>query len=141
MELSEKIRTEQIIERDIYVRQNHYIELLMKNDESFFDELKNYYTNKCHVCGETGLDGLESNDDDEYECPHCEEKFEGLDDLDSEAKEVYEWYAVSKWLAEKLEQIGEVVYETPDSHIWGRTCTGQPIVLDGTIQRVVQSFS
>lgn len=135
-----KDRAEKLFNQDVLVRQNYYIELLIEHDDSFFDEITNYFTKKCPGCGEVGLEDLEPNDDDEYECYCCDKKFEHLADLELEPKEVYEWYAVSEYLAMKLEAIGEVVYETPDSHIWGRTCTGQSILSDPTLHTIVENM-
>lgn len=53
-------------------------------------------------------------------------------------KEVFEWYCVSNWLGEHLKEYGEVVLVSYGQAWWGRTCTGQAIILDGTIQAVLE---
>jgi hypothetical protein len=58
----------------------------------------------------------------------------------AEPAEVYEWWAVTKWLAEKLEEIGEPVLSNSYGHWWGRTCTGQAMIMDGTLQRVAAAI-
>ena len=51
--------------------------------------------------------------------------------------EIYEYWAVSSWLAEKLKERGEIVIDSyPD--IWGRQTTGQAIKLDGVIRSIAQ---
>ena len=45
-----------------------------------------------------------------------------------------EWWKVSNWLIEKLEEEGEPVIR--DFNIWGRTCSGQAILLDGVITAI-----
>jgi hypothetical protein len=53
-----------------------------------------------------------------------------------QTKEIYEWWLVSNWLCEKLAEEGESVI--PHENIWGRTTTGQAILLDGVITRIQQ---
>jgi len=59
---------------------------------------------------------------------------------DIEQQEVYEWYLVSEWLAKKLDSHGEPVLYGEYNYYWGRTCTGQSIILDGTFQKIAQSI-
>lgn len=48
--------------------------------------------------------------------------------------EIYEHYAVSAWLAEKLEAEGERINrDFAGLNVWGRTTTGQSISIDGVI--------
>jgi hypothetical protein len=54
--------------------------------------------------------------------------------------EVYEWWRVSGWLCDKLHQVGEVTIDNGYGHWWGRTCTGQAWIMDGTLQRVAALF-
>jgi hypothetical protein len=57
-----------------------------------------------------------------------------------EAQEIYEWWAVSEWFAEKLQEQGEPVLRNDYGVWWGRTCTGQSIKLDHVINRIRQSL-
>jgi hypothetical protein len=50
--------------------------------------------------------------------------------------EVYQWFRVSGWLAQKLKQIGECVLDNEFGEWWGRQCCGQSIEMDGTLQKV-----
>lgn len=54
--------------------------------------------------------------------------------LETEPAEIYEWYKVSGWLCEKLKEQGQPVISI--DNIWGRTCTGQAVLLDGVITRI-----
>lgn len=54
----------------------------------------------------------------------------------AEPVEIYEWWRVSGWLAEHLRAIGEPVLDNDYGTWWGRTCTGQGVIMDGTLQRV-----
>ena len=69
----------------------------------------------------------------------AEELLERLEDLEEQPQEIYEWWLVSNWFAEKLSQWGEPTLTDGQSIWWGRTTTGQAISLDGVI--VVQFIS
>lgn len=58
----------------------------------------------------------------------------------AEPAEVYEWWRVSGWLCRQLRDIGEVVIDNGYGSWWGRTCTGQAIIMDGTLQAVARKF-
>lgn len=59
----------------------------------------------------------------------CQDNFEGV--------EIYEYWAISGWLSDKLKERGEVVIDSyPD--IWGRQTTGQAICLDGVIRNIAK---
>jgi hypothetical protein len=73
------------------------------------------------------------------------EQYADLDDYDLisecednyETPEVYEFWAVSGWLADKLRERGEAVADNyPD--IWGRATTGQSIVMDSVIRDIAR---
>jgi hypothetical protein len=54
---------------------------------------------------------------------------------DSDPQEIFEWWRVTdSWLAGKLEEIGEPILDNDYGTWWGRTCSGQSIILDGTMQ-------
>ena len=54
--------------------------------------------------------------------------------------EPYEWWRVSSWLCDQLHAIGEVTIDNGYGHWWGRTCSGQAWIMDGTLQTVAASF-
>ena len=49
-------------------------------------------------------------------------------------REIYEWWDVSDSLARDLQECGEIVVDG----LWGRMCSGQSILLDGTFQDVAR---
>ncbi len=58
-------------------------------------------------------------------------------DIDPYQSEVYEHWAVSPWLAEKLIAAGEKVdTDFAGLNVWARTTTGQQISADGVIARI-----
>lgn len=54
--------------------------------------------------------------------------------------EVYEWWLVSRWLCDQLAAIGEVTINNGYGHFWGRTCTGQGLIMDGTLQQIAARY-
>lgn len=54
--------------------------------------------------------------------------------VDPQQNEIYEHWIVSEWLANRLEDRGEVIErDFYGLTIWGRACTGQAILLDSVI--------
>ena len=72
---------------------------------------------------------------------------ETLDGLDAwreavrengEPQEAYEWWLVSDWLCSRLRDLGEIVIDNGHGSWWGRGCTGQSMIMDGTLQQVAE---
>ena len=54
---------------------------------------------------------------------------------DNEPQEIFEWWRITDtFIASKLEEIGEPILNNDYGTWWGRTCTGQAIICDGTFQ-------
>lgn len=54
-------------------------------------------------------------------------------------KDILEWWRISDALARHLVRIGEPVLRNDFGAWWGRTCSGQDILMDGTIQRLLST--
>ena len=76
------------------------------------------------------LDGSEYNYDDLLE---LSESYDYTEDYSHEA---LEFWAVSRWFAEKLAEKGEAVGELFGLNIWGRATSGQAILLDSVIEEI-----
>lgn len=63
------------------------------------------------------------------------EAIETIENAESEAQEIFEWWAVTNWLMEKLKEKGQPVIDAYPC-LWGRTTTGQAILLDGVISDI-----
>lgn len=60
----------------------------------------------------------------------------GVDPYDY-IREIYEWWAVDSWFGRKLAERGEhVVDGEHGGSMWGRTCTGQAIKIDGVVRQI-----
>ena len=81
--------------------------------------------------------------DDESEADElAEDKGEGFDvETEEENREALEHWIVSDWFGDKLEERGEMVVEFKDFRIWGRTTSGQAILIDGVIRDIEQELN
>ncbi|REK39222.1 MAG: hypothetical protein DWQ46_18220 [Planctomycetota bacterium] len=74
------------------------------------------------------------------------EDIDGLDEWrdavrdSAEPQEVFEWWPVSQFLCEELRAIGQPVIDNGYGLWWGRTCTGQTILMDGTLQAIARKM-
>lgn len=57
-----------------------------------------------------------------------------------EAAEVFQWWLVDSWLAGQLGEIGEPIIDNDYGPWWGRTCCGQGVLMDGTLQRIARRY-
>lgn len=81
------------------------------------------------------LDFEDQNDDNyETEIEKINEEIEQLENLENEPQEVFEWWAVSDYLAEKLESHKGCIIKS--HNYWGRCTTGQAILLDYVITKI-----
>lgn len=101
----------------------------------------------CPICGcihETIDEARDCCGKDEtvYKCDYCGEVLNEDEyyQLDEEPAEIYEWWAVSRWLGDKLKEQGCVVIDSWGKSYWGRECTGQAISLDGCIFNIAKDM-
>lgn len=73
---------------------------------------------------------------------YCDELSEliGQEDDEGNMPEVYEYYIVTSWLAEKLKARGELVAEFFNLVIWGRQTSGQLIYMDAVIDDIAREL-
>lgn len=122
--------TQRLIDRDIYCNQSMLVDAAFKNEFFQYDDINNiiHGDTTCPTYGEPVLPNEDGN------CSLCDEPMD-------ESREVFEWYLVSDWLAEKLEEVGAVVLINDYGTWWGRTCTGQAISMDGTeIEAIAKKY-
>lgn len=130
------------VERDVMACVSGMVEYIInkgfEDREAPFslDDAENYYTTKCPECGDTGSMEETENENGEtiYKCTYCNHKQE--EEFDTEPQEVYEWWIVTNWLGEKLKKHNRVIINDGFNTIWGRTTTGQAILLDGVISEI-----
>ncbi len=113
-----------LVEREIKENMSMLIEDIFKNaqeqDNFLYDEIKNLYRTDEEILNDGNYDNVEE----------CRDNGEDI-------KEVFEWWLISKWLYEKLNEKLEPVFTPNDfNYFWGRTCTGQAICCDYIIQEI-----
>lgn len=100
----------------------------------------------CPVCGTEWNTESEAREccssETLYRCSYCDKLYtpEEYENMEENPQEVYEWWAVTNWLGEKLRDFGEVVIECWGHWYWGRCCTGQAISLDYIISRICHNM-
>jgi hypothetical protein len=103
----------QLVDREGVYRQTSLVELciLKEDDGTIFEKISNLYY-----------------------VP------EGNDPEDTEMKEIFEWWLVSDWFAEQLEEKGQPILDAFDCKWWGRCTTGQAIYMDGVIREIASDM-
>ena len=131
------------VDREVYCNVNSMVDYIIKKawddqDAPFnLEDVENYYVPVCPECGNnTFTEGENEEEETIYICDHCKEVFE--EEPETEPQEVYEWWVVSSWLLSKLKDHNEPVIE--HEQIWGRTTTGQAILLDGVISEICEEL-
>ena len=105
-------------------------DLIEEIKENYEEELKEYIEN-------TFTEITDIEDLNEEELRELAEELNIDIDNFTEPIEALEHWVVSDWLADKLEAYGELI--TKDFlglTIWGRTCSGQAIMLDYVISQI-----
>lgn len=132
-------RAERLIRNEVLACQTGLVEhLLSRSDEPeshlSWDDAANLTRPVCPCCSEDALIDEESMPNWSYvRCNGCGSYF---DDPEHEPQDVLEWWLVSSYLASELEERGEPIATDGHSHWWGRTCSGQAILLDGIMQQI-----
>lgn len=102
------------------------------NCNEIFEEKPEYCS--CYDKDETGEYEDSFEETEAHKCENCGHIVDDIDELDTEPQEIFEWWMVSDWFANKLVEKGESVLL--DESIWGRSCTGQAILLDWVISQI-----
>lgn len=132
----------QLVEREVIYNVSSLISRILEIDESAIDEIP------CSVEDWTSpLEEYETDDKDEqaeldrWESGEytAQEACEALN-LKPYESEIYEYWLISEYLAEKLREHGEAVFEYYGLTVWGRTTTGQAILLDGVIRKIAREM-
>lgn len=100
-------------------------------DSSLQRGLENFVSREVYYCQSALVEELLSKEIISYD------DFVNLYDEETEEyQEIYEYWIVSEWLSAKLKKEGEPVVKSNFGTWWGRTCTGQAIMLDYVIEKI-----
>jgi hypothetical protein len=78
-------------------------------------------------------------DDDDKETLYDYFERNGVE-IEDEGSEVFSWYLVSDWLANRLREKHETILEWANCTWWGRATYGQLILADGVIREIVKEL-
>lgn len=127
-----------IIQEEVLVCQSYLVEHLLQSEDSYvdLDSIENFYPSfveessggTCAACDEEDVTlNAESI---------CRECFEDQ----REPQEIFEWWAVSQWLKEKLIQIDAPILDCELGTWWGRTETGQSLTMDWHLREIARKL-
>lgn len=138
---------ESFVKHDILLNQSALVDAMLKEELFEYDDIDNLYPNPdnwnlsdCEAWLLSRNIDLPERDDFIDDGASYESNLRELIEDHREAKEVFEWWAVTSTLATELKAIGEPVLYNDYGYWWGRTCTGQSIILDGTMQTIAKLF-
>ena len=126
---------DQFVGREVFYCVSHLVSELTSKAEHFPDYEEELF-NAWHapMTEEDCREAVQSQGYGIGDCDTWEEAFFVLEIGDCETREVLEHWIVSDWLANRLEERGEcVLRDFFGLTVWGRTCSGQAISLDGVI--------
>lgn len=128
-----------------------------------FDDIENYYSVNTELVIDTIMQDWDENKEEWIEYANCPDSYnrkvktesdfrvflhsldedelkifanDGGYDWETEPQEIYEWWAVSQYLFGKLKDLGYCVVDAGSCYIWGRSITGQAILLDHCISKI-----
>lgn len=133
-----------IVDQDVYANVDSMVRYILSQDDPnapfTYDDIE-INTPDYDDMSEEEVDDLLVSEysEDPADYSDLDEKIDFLKDNYSQP-EVYEYWLVSNWLADKLRDNGETIIDDYIA-IWGRSTTGQAIYLDGVIQRVAAAIT
>ena len=141
-------RAERLIRNEVLACQTGLVEYLLSRFDDpephlSGDDAANLTRPVCPFCSADTLidedsptDPIEDEDGVpyDYRCASCGEVF---DDPEHKPQDVLEWWLISSYLGRELMDRGEPIVTDGHSWWWGRTCSGQSILLDGIMQRII----
>jgi|GEM_PF-2685249 len=121
------IQIDAFVHREVLMRASQLIEDLLKasmNGDKVFggielDNIENLYITDETTAKDYGYASLEA-----------------MQEAGEDRQEIYEWWFVSRWLYKQLRKANEPVINSEYGYLWGRTCSGQAISLDGVIENI-----
>ena len=82
----------------------------------------------------------DEEDSDEKRIQLYRDAVNSIEDAEPTYPEIFEYWFVTDWFAEKLKEKRETIIDEFALKIWGRTCTGQAIYLDSIIEEIYREL-
>ena len=145
---------DRLVEREVQQQQNQLVEFILSQSDEATTEPPFTWDDIENLDREMDETELKSNfpdewweyaenddEDDAWNSANFQEDYDTFADFLTEWKseeitehqEVFTWYAVSSWMADRLADNNEPVIRTDTGQWWGRTTYGQLIAADGII--------
>jgi len=121
MDSTKQEELKKFVSNNVFACQSMLVGELLKTEFFQYDDIVNLYKTRQML------------KDEGYK---TDEEIDRARDDGAGDQEIYEWWVVDSWLLDKLEAAGEPVLRTDFGDWWGRTCTGQAILLDGVIVKI-----
>lgn len=140
-------RAEILIEQDIFCCDSMLIDALLAddivwNDCFSIDQIENYFDDSIDAIEEFLTYDSQLSPDEWRDLSFDQRKtFAHQHGFDPQPNEIYEWWRVSSRLADDLIAASQPVLRNCYGNWWGRCVTGQCIILDGTLQRIVERWN
>jgi hypothetical protein len=135
-------RARRLVDQNVLVCQSMLIaHLLTRNDIPGFtwDDVTNLCDDSTDAIEEYLTHQTDLDPDDWNELPFDERETLGQEHgFEPEPHEIYEWWGVTPYLAQRLSGIGQPILDNDFGTWWGRTCTGQAIYIDHVIARLLR---
>lgn len=131
-EVNQRIKGK-LVEREVIYCQSGLIEKLLQSEDFInegynYEDIENLGRVVCRECG--------SNNYEDDKCLDCGEEF--CDEV--EDQEIFEWWLVTDYFGRKLSEYGEPILKADYGTYWGRTGTGQAILLDSVINKIAEEM-
>ncbi len=101
-----------------------------------YDDIENLYPDPSDWSIEECQSWFDNNGDEWLRVDSDVDQYRDFITCNAEPAEPLEWWAVSSWFADKLRAEGECILDNDYGTWWGRTFSGESVVLDGVIQRI-----
>ena len=122
------------VDREVMACFSYEMDEILKAEIVSYDDIENLYEYSCPQCGEV----IKEDGEGDFTCTvdNCDYTAPDSHMLDQEPQEIFEWWIVTEFLYNKLKDKGEPVLEWGNNYYWGRTTTGQAILLDSVISSI-----
>ena len=134
-------KAKDIVNREVYRCASELIQTLQEN-EVLIDEINEVAYHSEVVWTVYDADGkfIESFDN-EHDADELLEENEGYYSEDTdEVTEALEFWIISDWLGDRLDERGQMTATIAGLRIWGRTTSGQAIYIDHVIESIVKDI-
>lgn len=138
---------EKYLNRDVLKCDTLLVDTLMrKSQDDLSYVVSEFSVDKIENYLDTSIEAIEdflsyhSKSDDWHNLDYHEKEQLAYDSgFEPQPHEIFEWWAVTPWLANELKEFDQPVLSNDFGDWWGRTCTGQAIILDGILQKIAES--